>query len=238
MQRLQLVEAIVFGAALLATGIAGAAWVRLSLRPLRRVAATASRVAQLPLAGGEVAVPPRVPDTDPRTEVGQVGSVFNRMLRHVEDSLARRHVSEERLRRFAADAGHELRTPVASIRGHAELALLHPGPVPDKVRHALDRVRCESLSSAPARRLHAGRCASRARARVPVPGCGPPARAGGPHPGTVAPTDAGRPPQTIGLWCVGAVIGSVAERGSGIGSSAGCMTTLRLGAGMLMPSAR
>ncbi|MFD4138656.1 sensor histidine kinase [Streptomyces sp. NPDC058572] len=144
-QRLQLVEAIVFGAALLATGIAGAAWVRLSLRPLRRVAATASRVAQLPLAGGEVAMPPRVPDTDPRTEVGQVGGAFNRMLRHVEDSLARRHASEERLRRFAADAGHELRTPVASIRGHAELALLHPGPVPDKVRHALDRVRCESV---------------------------------------------------------------------------------------------
>ncbi|MFE7777252.1 sensor histidine kinase [Streptomyces sp. NPDC057445] len=144
-QRLRLVEAVVFGAALLAAGIAGAAWVRLSLRPLRRVAVTASRVAQLPLSGGEVAMPPRVPHTDPRTEVGQVGDAFNRMLRHVEDSLARRHASEERLRRFAADASHELRTPVASIRGHAELALRHPGPVPDKVRHSLDRVRCESL---------------------------------------------------------------------------------------------
>lgn len=144
-QRMRLVEAVVFGAALLATGIAGALWVRLSLRPLRRVATTASQVAELPLAGGEVALPPRVPDTDPRTEVGRVGSAFNRMLRHVEDSLARRHASEERLRRFAADASHELRTPVASIRGHAELALRHPGPVPGEVRHALDRVRCESV---------------------------------------------------------------------------------------------
>ena len=142
--QLRLVEAIVFGAALLLTGVAGAAWVRLSLRPLHRVAATASRVAQLPLAGGEVAMPPKVPDTDPRTEVGRVGGAFNRMLQHVEDSLARRHASEERLRRFAADASHELRTPVASIRGHAELALRHPEPVPAKVRHSLDRVRCEA----------------------------------------------------------------------------------------------
>ncbi|MEU2158716.1 HAMP domain-containing sensor histidine kinase [Streptomyces sp. NPDC019396] len=142
--QLRLVEAIVFGAALLLTGFAGAAWVRLSLRPLHRVAATASRVAQLPLAGGEVAMPPKVPDTDPRTEVGRVGDAFNRMLRHVEESLARRHASEERLRRFAADASHELRTPVASIRGHAELALRHPEPVPEKVRHSLDRVRCEA----------------------------------------------------------------------------------------------
>lgn len=142
---LELVEAVVFGAALLVTGIAGAVWVRLSLRPLRRVADTASRVAQLPLAGGEVAMPPRVPDTDPRTEVGRVGAAFNRMLQHVEESLARRLAGEQRLRRFAADASHELRTPVASIRGHTELALRSRGPVPDEVRHALDRVRCESV---------------------------------------------------------------------------------------------
>ncbi|MEV4678386.1 HAMP domain-containing sensor histidine kinase [Actinomadura sp. NPDC049382] len=145
LHRLVLVEAAVFAAVLAAAGIAAAAWVRLALRPLRRVAATASRVTELPLASGEVAMPERVPDTDPRTEVGQVGAALNRMLGHVETALARRHASEERLRRFAADASHELRTPVAAIRGHAELALRTSEPVPADVRHALGRIEAESV---------------------------------------------------------------------------------------------
>jgi two-component system, OmpR family, sensor kinase len=143
--RLEAVDAVVFAAALLVTGVAGALWVGVSLRPLRRVAATARGVTQLPLADGEVALPRGVPYTDPRTEVGQVGAAFNRMLEHVGDALARRHASEQRLRRFAADASHELRTPLAAIRGHSELARRHPGPVPAEVRHALDRVQAESV---------------------------------------------------------------------------------------------
>ncbi|WP_245881822.1 sensor histidine kinase, partial [Streptomyces milbemycinicus] len=142
--RVELVEAVVFGSALAVTGVAGALWVRLSLRPLRRVTATAAGVARLPLASGEVAMPAPVPDTDPRTEVGQVGAALNRMLGHVGDALARRHAGEERLRQFAADASHELRTPVANVRGHAELALRHHGPVPAEVRHALERIQSES----------------------------------------------------------------------------------------------
>ncbi|MFB4296224.1 sensor histidine kinase [Actinomadura sp. NTSP31] len=143
--RLERVELIVFAAVLLAAGIAAAAWVRLALRPLRRVAATASRVTELPLASGEVAMPDRVPDTDPGTEVGRVGAALNRMLGHVEGALARRHASEERLRTFAADASHELRTPVAAIRGHAELALRTRDGVPADVRHALGRIEAESV---------------------------------------------------------------------------------------------
>ena len=138
------VEIMVFAAALLLTGVLGTGFVRLSLRPLRRVAATATQVAERPLASGEVALPERVPYADPRTEVGQVGSAFNRMLGHVEAALARRAASEARLRRFAADASHELRTPLAAIRGYAELARRHPGPVPDEVAHALGRVESES----------------------------------------------------------------------------------------------
>lgn len=59
--RLELVASAVFGAALAIAGIAGAFWVRWSLRPLSRVAATATRVSELPLASGEVALPPRAP---------------------------------------------------------------------------------------------------------------------------------------------------------------------------------
>ncbi|MGV9243659.1 sensor histidine kinase [Streptomyces sp. NPDC003710] len=142
--RLELVAAVVFGVALAVTGVAGALWVRWSLRPLSRVADTAARVSELPLANGEVALPPRAPESDPRSEVGRVATAFNRMLGHVEDALTKRHAVEERLRGFAADASHELRTPVASVRGHAELALLNPGPVPPEVHRALERIAAES----------------------------------------------------------------------------------------------
>lgn len=144
LRTVEIAEIIVFSAVLLLAGVIGTGWVRLSLRPLRRVAATASRVAELPLASGEVALPERVPDADPRTEVGQVGAALNRMLGHVESALARRAASEARLRRFAADASHELRTPLSAIRGYAELARRDPGPVPGEVAHALSRVESES----------------------------------------------------------------------------------------------
>jgi two-component system OmpR family sensor kinase len=140
----ELAEIAVFSAALLLTGIIGAGWVRVSLRPLRRMTATAAEVTRLPLASGEVVMPNRVPDADPRTEVGQLGVAFNRMLGHVEWALARRQASEARLRGFAADASHELRTPLAAIRGYAELARRHPGALPDDVAHALARVEAES----------------------------------------------------------------------------------------------
>ncbi len=139
-----LAESVIFGCVLLLAGVLGTIWVRLSLRPLRRVAATASQVAELPLEFGDVKLPNGVPDTDPETETGQVGLAFNRMLGHVQAALHRRAASEARLRRFAADASHELRTPLAAIRGYAELALRHPGDSPEAVTHALARVLSES----------------------------------------------------------------------------------------------
>jgi two-component system, OmpR family, sensor kinase len=137
-------EIAVFSIALVVTGLIGTAWVRVSLRPLRRVAATATRVTELPLGSGDVALPERVPDANPATEVGQLGAAFNHMLGHVESALARRAASEDRLRRFAADASHELRTPLAAIRGYAELARRHPGPVPPDIAHALSRVESQA----------------------------------------------------------------------------------------------
>jgi two-component system, OmpR family, sensor kinase len=144
LSKVELAEVVIFSAALLLTAVIGTGWVRLSLRPLRRVTAVAADVTRLPLGAGEVALPHRVPAGDPRTETGQLGVAFNRMLGHVESALARRHASEARLRSFAADASHELRTPLAAIRGYAELARRRGGQLPDEVAHALGRVEAEA----------------------------------------------------------------------------------------------
>ncbi|MGA5559954.1 sensor histidine kinase [Streptomyces platensis] len=144
--RLVLIEACVTAAGLAAVGLAGSAMVGIALRPLRRVAATATRVSELPLHQGDVALHVRVPasESDGRTEVGQVGAALNRMLGHVGSALAARQESETRVRRFVADASHELRTPLASIRGYAELTRRgreQPGP---ETRHALGRIESEA----------------------------------------------------------------------------------------------
>ncbi|MFI2650074.1 ATP-binding protein [Micromonospora fulviviridis] len=133
-------------AGLIIAGGLGALIVRAALRPLNRVAATAARVTELPLDRGEVALSVRVPaaDTDPRTEVGQVGGALNRMLGHVAAALAARQASEMRVRQFVADASHELRTPLAAIRGYAEVARRGRDEVPPDVAHALRRVESES----------------------------------------------------------------------------------------------
>ncbi|MFF4811641.1 sensor histidine kinase [Micromonospora chersina] len=133
-------------AGLIIAGGLGALIVRAALRPLNRVAATAARVTELPLDRGEVALSVRVPaaDTDPRTEVGQVGGALNRMLGHVAAALAARQASETRVRQFVADASHELRTPLAAIRGYAEVARRGRDEVPPDVAHALRRVESES----------------------------------------------------------------------------------------------
>jgi two-component system OmpR family sensor kinase len=141
---LETIEVIVFGSALVVMGLAGTAWIRLALRPLGRVTATAAEVSDLPLESGEVALPHRVAQADPRTEVGRLGRAFNRMLGHVEASLATRHASEAKLRRFVADASHELRTPLAGIRGYTELALRTGGDLSPDLRSALGRVAAES----------------------------------------------------------------------------------------------
>ncbi|MER8068294.1 ATP-binding protein [Streptomyces sp. NPDC094034] len=143
---LVLVEVCVTVAGLIAAGIAGSALVGVALRPLRRVATTATRVSELPLHSGEVAPLVRVPaaEADPRTEVGQVGAALNRMLGHVGSALAARQESETRVRQFVADAGHELRTPLASIRGYAELTRRGREETGPDTRRALGRIEAEA----------------------------------------------------------------------------------------------
>jgi two-component system OmpR family sensor kinase len=144
--RLAAIETIVSLGVLALAALLGTLIVRRTLRPLDRVAATARRVAELPLDRGEVALSVRVPDhdTDPRTEVGQVGAALNRMLGHVAKALAARQASETRVRHFVADASHELRTPLAAIRGYAELTRRVGDGVPPDVAHAMRRVESEA----------------------------------------------------------------------------------------------
>jgi two-component system OmpR family sensor kinase len=132
---------------LVLVGLGGTWLVRRNLRPLDRVAATATRVSHLPLSEGKVDIVERVPaqDTDTRTEVGQVGAALNEMLDHIDGALNARQKSEERVRQFVADASHELRTPLASIRGYAELTRREQEPVPPRVTHAIGRVESEAM---------------------------------------------------------------------------------------------
>ncbi|WP_449408639.1 sensor histidine kinase [Microbacterium maritypicum] len=126
--------------------------IRVSLRPLRAVAATATRVANQQLDRGEVQITERVPasEADPRTETGLVGASLNKLLDHVNSSLAARQKNEERMRRFVADASHELRTPLASIRGYSELSLRalsqQQGPAAiEGTTTSLERIQAQSL---------------------------------------------------------------------------------------------
>jgi two-component system OmpR family sensor kinase len=146
-EQLSLVIALVTLAGLAAALLAGRSIVRLALRPLERVAATAAHVSELSLDRGEVALAVRVSDedADPRTEVGQVGAALNRMLGHIAAALEAREKSERKVRAFVADASHELRTPLASIRGYSELTRRGGHDLPPDVVHALARVESESI---------------------------------------------------------------------------------------------
>jgi two-component system OmpR family sensor kinase len=140
---IQTIAAVSLAAIALAIAL-GALVVRVALQPLTRIVDTVARVSELPLETGEVSMPDRVPVDAPGTEVGRVGTALNRLLGKVETSLAARHESEQKLRRFVADASHELRTPLASIRGYAELGR-RPARLPADTARSLDRIGSESV---------------------------------------------------------------------------------------------
>ncbi|PKQ31180.1 MAG: two-component sensor histidine kinase [Actinobacteria bacterium HGW-Actinobacteria-2] len=138
--------ALLTGAMILVSYLATRRVVEASLRPLNRLTATATQVSNLPLERGEGQVPIRVApaDAQPDSEVGRVGLAFNHMLDNVEGALAARHRSETKVRQFVADASHELRNPLASIRGYAELTRRGEDALPEDAAYALGRIESES----------------------------------------------------------------------------------------------
>jgi two-component system OmpR family sensor kinase len=118
--------------AILAIGAVVGTWaVQRSLRGLREIEVTAAQI-----AAGDLSQ--RVPPAPETTEVGRLGAALNSMLSQIESAFDDRTRSEERMRRFVADASHELRTPLAAIRGYGELyrmgALTEKDQVDDTMR--------------------------------------------------------------------------------------------------------
>jgi two-component system OmpR family sensor kinase len=108
-----------------------------SFRPLARVEKTAAAI-----AAGDLSR--RVDVENPATEVGRLGGSLNAMLSHIESAFASRMASEERMRRFAADASHELRTPLVTIRGFSELYRQGALSKEEDVATAMGRIESEA----------------------------------------------------------------------------------------------
>jgi len=111
--------------------------IRVGLRPLTRIEHTADEIALGDLTR-------RVSDTSRRTEVGRLGQAFNAMLSQIETAFGAREASEQRLRRFVADASHELRTPLTSIRGYAEMFDRGAANRPEDLAMLMSRIQEES----------------------------------------------------------------------------------------------
>jgi two-component system, OmpR family, sensor kinase len=131
--RLLLIEAAVSALVLLTIAAAALFLVRLELRPLEQMGETAGAI-----AAGELSR--RVAPDDTRTEVGRLGAALNEMLAQIEHAFAERTATEERLRQFVADASHELRTPITSIRGYAELFRRGAAERPDDLAKTMRRI--------------------------------------------------------------------------------------------------
>ncbi|HWE71189.1 MAG TPA: HAMP domain-containing sensor histidine kinase [Acidimicrobiales bacterium] len=144
LQQLLWIDLAVTGGALIVALLLGLWLVRVGLRPLREVELTAEAIAEGDLTR-------RVPGEEQRTEVGRLARVLNMMLGRIQRAFADRDAteaqlrrSEERLRRFVADASHELRTPVAAVSAYAELYARGAAEHPEDVGRFIAGIQGES----------------------------------------------------------------------------------------------
>ena len=137
LSRLVLVEALVTLAVLAGIVLLGLWVVRVGLRPLTEIGATAATI-----AAGDLSH--RVARDDDRTEVGRLGRALNAMLAQIETAFRAREASERKLRRFVADASHELRTPLAAVRAYAELFARGAAQRPDDLERSMAGIARES----------------------------------------------------------------------------------------------
>jgi two-component system OmpR family sensor kinase len=136
--RIGVVFLIIGGIVLLFIAFASRQVIKIGMRPLGKIEATAEKI-----AAGDLSA--RLENFEPNTEVGRLSTSLNQMLSRIEESFSAKKKSEEKLRRFVADASHELRTPLTSIRGFAELHRQGAVPEGEKTKELIARIEKESL---------------------------------------------------------------------------------------------
>ncbi|WP_197286897.1 sensor histidine kinase [Planomonospora sphaerica] len=137
-ERVARVLAVSSAVALAGLTLLAAHLVRRGLRPLDRIVEAAADV-------GAGDLDRRIETGPAGSEVGRLGHALNAMLGQLERAFRQREESQERLRRFVADASHELRTPVATIRGYAELFRRGAASRPEDLAKAMSRIEAEAI---------------------------------------------------------------------------------------------
>jgi len=138
LSQLLLLELLIGAAGVIGTALLAFLIIELGLRPLRRMGATADQI-----AAGDLSR--RVDPATPKTEIGRLGLALNAMLSQIEAAFGQSKASEQRLRRFIADASHELRTPLTSIRGYSEMLRRGAAESPADADLARRRIEEESV---------------------------------------------------------------------------------------------
>jgi two-component system OmpR family sensor kinase len=136
--RIGVVFLLIGGLVLVFIGFASRQVIKLSMKPLEKIEETAEKI-----AAGDLSA--RLDNFEPDTEVGRLSTSLNTMLSRIEEAFDARMQSEDKLRRFVADASHELRTPLTAIRGFAELHRQGAVPEGEKTKELIARIEKESM---------------------------------------------------------------------------------------------